>query len=113
MTNHREWVENKIDITIHDSFSVGDLGQSDLYIYENNTADGYCITIVSHELANNIDWENDAFYYTDDEFINTIIERILDMELDEEITIYDSQGVFDEDYIWEELYLELQRLDDE
>ena len=80
-----EKLQEKLNIEIHDMYNHRFY---DLEISTLNTADGYEIYCMKNsQFENEIDWENDIYYYQPS--FEDIIERILDLDAGSAVYIDD------------------------
>ena len=77
-----EKLQSKLDIEIDETYTYN---LYDLEVSTYNTADGYGVYVMkSSQFENNLDWENDVFYYQPS--FDDIMSRI--MELDSGSKVY-------------------------
>ena len=104
MMSNRDYVLAKLDLELKENYE----GYADLYVFTKMTADGYDIFIMTED-DNNIDWENDVYYYQDgmDEHLIEIL-----MEMSPGSLIYDGDELIT-DYVWDRLYEQIQEGDED
>jgi len=80
-----EKLQNKLNIEIDETYNYN---MYDLEVSTYNTADGYEVYVMnSTPFENNLDWENDVFYYQPS--FDDIMSRIMELDAGSKVYIDD------------------------